>query len=42
MRYVPLFDLAGQEQPQRNRQIKTVGVLLEIGRSALAKRNLNA
>jgi len=29
---------AGQQQPQRNRQIKTVGVLLEIGRSEVAKR----
>ncbi|HME18604.1 MAG TPA: hypothetical protein VKF15_02575, partial [Nitrososphaerales archaeon] len=33
---------AGQQQPQRDRQIKTIGVLLEVGRSALAKRNLNA
>ena len=29
---------AGQQQPQRNRQIKTVGVLLEIGRSQSSRR----
>jgi hypothetical protein len=29
---------AGQEQPQRDRQIETVGVLLEIGRSGFYQR----
>ncbi len=29
---------AGQQQPQRDRQIKTVGVLLEVGWSEVAKR----
>ena len=29
---------AGQQQPQRDRQIEAVGVLLEIGRSEVAKR----
>ena len=29
---------AGQQQPQHDRQIKTVGVLLEIGWSEVAKR----
>ena len=29
---------AGQQQPQPDRQIKTVGVLLEVGRSELSKR----
>ncbi len=29
---------AAHQQPERDRQIKTVGVLLEIGRSDVAKR----
>ena len=32
---------AGQQQPQRDRQIEAVGVLLEIGRSEVAKRTFS-
>ena len=32
---------AGQQQPQRDRQIKTVGVLLEVGRSEVSRRTFS-